>query len=689
MSIDSVLDNGSRIQYVASAAQTDFDYPFAIFAEGDIIVDVDGVVQALTTDYTVTGVEDDNGGTVSLVVALAGGEIVTLYRDTAIERTSDFLANGPNASSAMNDELDRIIVIAQELETRIGRALRIPFSANVDASELELDPTTYASKVLTFDADGKPEPGVLSATTMSQSIIAGLLFPRTTAEIAAGITPVDYSVMSHDKCGYFMPERYALNTTPGTTVMQTGVERAITVAVQAGGGTVLLSDRYKMSGPLAGAASVDIFGMGQGAALEFPAGHGITIGWLTGFGSVTYDNFQVIGSGAGDYYGIYQAGTLDDDDELYGLTLRNLLITDWNVGIKLRTVRVVTLDSNWIQGVDRGVELIGKCLVVHLDNNKVVHAAGGGGSGASIGMTFNSFDYTNGTGVVPNEGVQWKTNYVYGFDTAINIGFVNVFNLLGGDIQASVYGIDFTTIQYEFSVRGVHFDLAGNNVIGVYGRGLASVLPAAAPLFDGCSFSASGTGTIGIKINDSGNQNQSFVTVHDCLFHGFTLYDILFNNANGGWILNNRCMSSGTTYSINITQAIGVPVYVDKNLCANAINWQAADAAAGLVQLGHNTINGSTQLYGSNEVPTVASATAVTLPANARVVKISGTTNITSIVATGWAGREVTLIFEGILNLTDGSNLKLASTFTSSADDAIRLVCDGTNWYTAGGPSVN
>ena len=80
-------------------------------------------------------------------------------------------------------------------------------------------------------------------------------------------------------------------------------------------------------------------------------------------------------------------------------------------------------------------------------------------------------------------------------------------------------------------------------------------------------------------------------------------------------------------------------------------------------------------LYG-----TVASAAALTLPSGATVVQVTGTTSITSITAQT-AGRRVTLIFTGILTVTDGSNLKLATNFVTTADDTITLVSDGTNWY--------
>jgi len=88
-------------------------------------------------------------------------------------------------------------------------------------------------------------------------------------------------------------------------------------------------------------------------------------------------------------------------------------------------------------------------------------------------------------------------------------------------------------------------------------------------------------------------------------------------------------------------------------------------------------------------VNTVASAATIALPPNGEVFLISGTTTITSITSAGWEGRLATLIFQGALTLTDGLNLKLGGNFVTTADDAITLVCDGTNWYQTAVASIN
>src|SRR3990167_2016050 len=76
----------------------------------------------------------------------------------------------------------------------------------------------------------------------------------------------------------------------------------------------------------------------------------------------------------------------------------------------------------------------------------------------------------------------------------------------------------------------------------------------------------------------------------------------------------------------------------------------------------------------------VASATATTLGDDGGFFDITGTTTITSITAKR-AGTVVILQFDGILTLTDGSNLKLDGNFVTAAESVIALVCDGTNWW--------
>ena len=79
---------------------------------------------------------------------------------------------------------------------------------------------------------------------------------------------------------------------------------------------------------------------------------------------------------------------------------------------------------------------------------------------------------------------------------------------------------------------------------------------------------------------------------------------------------------------------------------------------------------------------TVASAATITAPQDNDIIPVSGTTNIDTITATGQIGRTITLVFDGVLTVNDGTgNLALAGNFTTSANDTLMLICDGTTWY--------
>ena len=193
MSIDTVSDLPPRVQYVASAAQVAFDYPFPIFTDADLVVDVDGVTQALTTDYTVSGEGDDTGGTVTFLSAMAGGEIVTIYRSMVIERTTDFSQNGEFSSGTFNDELDRITLVLQDLRSQIKRSLRLPMTAEVTDAEAEFNPiANWIDKFVYIGPDGVPEPATgVTSTALTQSSIGAALFPISTTETATGLVSAD------------------------------------------------------------------------------------------------------------------------------------------------------------------------------------------------------------------------------------------------------------------------------------------------------------------------------------------------------------------------------------------------------------------------------------------------------------------------------------------------------------------
>lgn len=81
--------------------------------------------------------------------------------------------------------------------------------------------------------------------------------------------------------------------------------------------------------------------------------------------------------------------------------------------------------------------------------------------------------------------------------------------------------------------------------------------------------------------------------------------------------------------------------------------------------------------------PNIASAATISIPVKGDVFHVTGNTNITNgITVKAWDnGRIVTLIFDGTPTVSDTGTSKLAGDFIATADDALTLRCDGTNWY--------
>ena len=166
----AVNTNAARAEYSATAGQTIFTYPFRIFTEADLVVSIDGTSQNAGTDFTVTGFNNPSGGTFTFASGLTIGQVVVAYRSVAVERTTDFQPNGPLPASALNNEFDRQIIIAQDnYDAATTGVIRINVAeAGADVDTLGGDPSTRAGKILSFDSGGNPEATVLLETLAQQ-----------------------------------------------------------------------------------------------------------------------------------------------------------------------------------------------------------------------------------------------------------------------------------------------------------------------------------------------------------------------------------------------------------------------------------------------------------------------------------------------------------------------------------------
>ena len=172
----TISDTEPRIQYTATAGQTSFTVPFAFFANADLQV-FNGTSQlsfnaspSNATQYSVTGAGVSGGGSITLGSPGATvNDVITIVREVAIERTTDFPTSGAFQIDSLNTELDKIIAMAQQLERDLKLSPRVNTTSS---SSFNLTfPDMVAGKVLSANAGGTglefsvDASGLLSAET--------------------------------------------------------------------------------------------------------------------------------------------------------------------------------------------------------------------------------------------------------------------------------------------------------------------------------------------------------------------------------------------------------------------------------------------------------------------------------------------------------------------------------------------
>tara|TARA_Y100000310_G_scaffold86464_1_gene83345 strand:- start:639 stop:2216 length:1578 start_codon:yes stop_codon:yes gene_type:complete len=154
----TVGDVTPRVQYTATGSQTVFAYSFPIFVDSDLKVYIGSTLKSLTTHYTVSGAGTTAGGNVTLGTGATAGDIVTIYRDLPVSRTTDYQTGGDLLAETLNDDLDKVVMMAQQNERDLNnRTLRFgQFTTGIPLAEFTESATDRANKVLAFDSSGDP-----------------------------------------------------------------------------------------------------------------------------------------------------------------------------------------------------------------------------------------------------------------------------------------------------------------------------------------------------------------------------------------------------------------------------------------------------------------------------------------------------------------------------------------------------
>lgn len=134
-----------RIQYTALGGETEFDFPFLVYADAEgssshlIVIRVrDGEPETLATpaDYTVAGLDDEDGGTITLEDAAEADDIFILYREVPIETFFSFATAGDYFAEDVNKQNNLILQILQQLDLKISRSATLPPESTLESLAL-------------------------------------------------------------------------------------------------------------------------------------------------------------------------------------------------------------------------------------------------------------------------------------------------------------------------------------------------------------------------------------------------------------------------------------------------------------------------------------------------------------------------------------------------------------------------
>ena len=132
----TVSSANNKNQYTGNGSNTAFTYTFKIFDQDDIQVYKGTTLQTITTDYTVSGVANPAGGTVTFVVAPLNGVTVTLRLNEPFTQEINYVDGDDFPASSHEEGLDRSAARDLTLQEQISRSLLLPVNTTLSGLEL-------------------------------------------------------------------------------------------------------------------------------------------------------------------------------------------------------------------------------------------------------------------------------------------------------------------------------------------------------------------------------------------------------------------------------------------------------------------------------------------------------------------------------------------------------------------------
>lgn len=157
----TVSSTTARISYSGNGASTLFAVPFYFLANSQLAVVLRSSAgvetpQVLGTNYTVTGAGVLTGGSITMTVAPAAGTTLVISRNVPLTQETDLQPNDRLPAETLEQAIDKLTMIAQQLDVDFDRALKYPTTDSTSITTVIPSSVDRAGKFLKFDSNGAP-----------------------------------------------------------------------------------------------------------------------------------------------------------------------------------------------------------------------------------------------------------------------------------------------------------------------------------------------------------------------------------------------------------------------------------------------------------------------------------------------------------------------------------------------------
>jgi hypothetical protein len=188
---------GSAVGYNAftgNGATVTFAYNFTLLDADDLVVTVDDVV---SSTYTISGLGNPSGGSITFSTAPAAATAVLLQRVIALSRVTDYQSNGDLLADTVNDDFDRLWMAVQQSTQGVDSSIHAP---GVETLTVLPAAASRVDRFPVFDATtGDVELSPVTVTQVSSAVAAAYAAGSTADAVTylpAGTGAVSASVQT-------------------------------------------------------------------------------------------------------------------------------------------------------------------------------------------------------------------------------------------------------------------------------------------------------------------------------------------------------------------------------------------------------------------------------------------------------------------------------------------------------------